>query len=97
MLSVSNSVLTISANVRYTHNELLISHNGGTVDNITPAQMSVTRNVSLSEREDSIVSRFARQSGIGVYSAALRVIINQWDVLTNHPQSAPQTQPSVNE
>lgn len=46
------------------------------------SSMSITRNVSLSQREDDIVAEFARTSGIGAYSAALRVIINQWYTTT---------------
>lgn len=38
----------------------------------------ITRSVSLFPTQDNAVSEFAKTSGLENYSAALRMIINQW-------------------
>lgn len=38
----------------------------------------ITRSVSLFPTQDAAVTAFAKDSGLENYSAALRMIINQW-------------------
>lgn len=43
-----------------------------------PTSRYITRSVSLFPEQDTAVSAFAKESGLENYSAALRMIINQW-------------------
>lgn len=38
----------------------------------------ITRSVSLFPTQDAAISAFAKDSGLENYSAALRMIVNQW-------------------
>lgn len=43
-----------------------------------PTSRYITRSVSLFPEQDATITAFAKDSGLENYSAALRMIINQW-------------------
>lgn len=49
-----------------------------TPDQVESTSKYITRSVSLFPTQDATVSSFAKDSGLENYSAALRMIINEW-------------------
>jgi len=45
---------------------------------VEPMSRYITRSVSLFPEQDAAIAAFAKDSGLENYSAALRMIINQW-------------------